>query len=305
MGPLALLAGMAVLFAGAAVAMTALRRPEVDASAVLAELEDDPVEGDEFTTRLNQPLISRVLVPLGKKVTGRVGSFLPRNHLERLRQKFLIAGVSSRIAPEEFMVLQGVAAGAGVLLGLAYGAFKGTGAGDGLKWAVAMAGIGAYAPHAWLSRKQGERQMSIKRDLPDVLDLLAISVEAGVGFEGALEIVTRHFRTPLGLEMSRTLREMELGLPRREALANLKRRTEVTELSNFIIILVQADALGMPIGRVLRTQAAEMRNKRRQWAREKAAKLPVKLLFPTVACILPAIFVIVLGPSYSAMAGKL
>lgn len=305
MGPVALLAGIGVLFAGAALALQALRRPEVDASAVLAELEDGHLEADEFAKRLNQPLITRVMVPLGKKLTGRVGSFLPRNHLERLRHKFLVAGVSGKIAPEEFMVLQGVAGGGGLLLGLAYGVLNGAGAGGGLKWGVALATIGAVGPHAWLNRKRGERQLSIRRDLPDVLDLLAISVEAGVGFEGALEIVTRHFRSHLGIEMSRTLREMELGLPRREALSNLKRRTEVTELSNFILILVQADALGMPIGRVLRTQAAEMRSKRRQWAREKAAKLPVKLLFPTVAFILPAIFVIVLGPSYTTIAGKL
>ena len=122
-----------------------------------------------------------------------------------------------------------------------------------------LGAIGVFAPVAWLRRKQDERQASIKRDLPDVLDLLAISVEAGVGFEGAVEVVTRHFDSPLADEFSRTLQEMELGLPRREALQNLKRRTEVPELSNFVLILVQADALGMPIGRVLRTQAVEMR----------------------------------------------
>lgn len=157
--------------------------------------------------------------------------------------------------------------------------------------------VGAILPRTWLRRRQDERQSSIRKDLPDVLDLLAISVEAGVGFEGALEVVTRHFDSPLGVELSRTLREMELGLPRREALQNLKRRVEVPELSNFVLILVQADALGMPIGRVLRTQATEMRSKRRQWAREKAGQLPVKLLIPLVLFILPALFVVVLGPA--------
>ena len=106
-----------------------------------------------------------------------------------------------------------------------------------------------------------------------------------------------HFDSPLADEFSRTLKEMELGLPRREALQNLKRRTEVPELSNFVLALTQADALGMPIGRVLKTQAAEMRLKRRQWAREKAAKLPVKILFPLVLFIFPPVFVVVLGPA--------
>jgi tight adherence protein C len=130
-----------------------------------------------------------------------------------------------------------------------------------------------------------------------VLDLLAISVEAGVGFEGAVEVVTRHFDGPLASEFARTLQEMELGLPRREALQNLKRRTEVPELSNFVLILVQADALGMSIGRVLRSQAEEMRLKRRAWARERAARLPVKILVPLTLFILPALFVVILGPA--------
>ena len=170
---------------------------------------------------------------------------------------------------------------------------------------VLLGGIGLYAPVAWLRRKQDERQASIRRELPDVLDLLAISVEAGVGFEGAVEVVTRHFDGPLADEFGRTLQEMELGLPRKDALQNLKRRTEVAELSNFVLILVQADALGMPIGRVLRTQAVEMRLKRRQWAREKAAKLPVKILMPLTLCILPALFVVILGPAAMSIAKNL
>ena len=141
------------------------------------------------------------------------------------------------------------------------------------------------------------RQERLLRDLPDTLDLLAISVEAGVGFEGALGIVCEHFDSPLADEFSRTLKEMELGLPRRDALQNLKKRTEVPELSNFVLALTQADVLGMPIGRVLKTQATEMRSKRRQWAREKAAKLPVKILFPLILFIFPPVFVIVLGPA--------
>jgi tight adherence protein C len=165
--------------------------------------------------------------------------------------------------------------------------------------------MGLFGPVAWLRRKQDERQASIKRHLPDVLDLLAISVEAGVGFEGAVEVVTGHFDGPLADELSRMLQEMELGLPRREALQNLKRRTEVPELSNFVLILVQADALGMPIGRVLRTQAVEMRLKRRQWAREKAARLPVKILLPLTLFILPALFVVILGPAAMSIAKNL
>ena len=163
--------------------------------------------------------------------------------------------------------------------------------------------LGVYAPKSWLDRKVEERKDSIRRDLPDTLDLLAISVEAGVGFEGALGVVCDNFTSPLADEFARTLREMELGLPRREALQNLRKRTEVPELSNFVLTLTQADALGMPVGRVLKTSATEMRSKRQQWAREKAAKLPVKILFPLILFIFPAIFIVLLGPAASDIGG--
>ena len=148
-----------------------------------------------------------------------------------------------------------------------------------------------------MQKSRQKRQAQSRRDLPDILDLLAISVEAGVGLEGAIEIVGKHFDSPLAHEMSRMLREMELGVSRRIALQNMKTRIEVQDVSNFVLALVQADALGMPIGRVLRTQAHEMRLRRRQWAREKAGKLPVKIVFPLVTFILPALFVVVLGPA--------
>jgi tight adherence protein C len=163
--------------------------------------------------------------------------------------------------------------------------------------------MGVYAPKSWLDRKVEARKDAIRRDLPDTLDLLAISVEAGMGFEGALGVVCDNFTSPLADEFARTLREMELGLPRREALQNLRKRTEVPELSNFVLTLTQADALGMPVGRVLKTSAGEMRSKRQQWAREKAAKLPVKILFPLILFIFPAIFIVLLGPAASDIGG--
>src|SRR5207249_3970929 len=170
---------------------------------------------------------------------------------------------------------------------------------------VGLPVLGAMYPTGKLTSTMKKRREALLRDLPDTLDLLAISVEAGVGFEGALEVVCENFQSPLADEFSRTLKEMELGLPRREALQNLKKRTEVPDLSNFVLALTQADALGMPIGRVLKTQATEMRLKRRQWARERAGKLPVKILFPLVFLIFPAILVVILGPAVAGISGKL
>jgi tight adherence protein C len=297
--------GLATAAVGAVLVANALRPQAVDAEAVLADLEDDSPLVDEFASRLREPLLQRVLRPLGTSMAARVRGLLPRRRAEQLRHRLLISGMSAKLGPEEFVVLQGVGLGVGVLLGLLVGQSSGyTGFGL-IRIVLMLAAIGVFAPVAWLRRKQDERQASIKRDLPDVLDLLAISVEAGVGFEGAVEVVTRHFDSPLATEFGRTLQEMELGLPRRDALQNLKRRTEVPELSNFVLILVQADALGMPIGRVLRTQAVEMRLKRRAWAREKAAKLPVKILMPLTLFILPALFVVILGPAAMSIAKNL
>lgn len=302
---LTLLFGAVLAAAGAATVVSALRRPSVDAGAVLAELDMDVATLDEFSERLTLPFVSRLLKPAGRQLATRVGVLLPRNYVDGIRHKLLVAGVSTVVGPEEFVVLQAVGTGAGALTGLVAATLTDA---HGVKLArlVALLGFtGAILPRVWLRRRRDARQDSIRKNLPDVLDLLAISVEAGVGFEGAVEVVTRHFDSPLGVELSRTLREMELGLPRREALQNLKRRVEVAELSNFVLILVQADTLGMPIGRVLKTQATEMRSKRRQWAREKAGQLPVKLLIPLVLFILPALFVVTLGPAVPGIMSSL
>jgi len=302
MDPMLLTLGFAFAAVGAVLAANAVRSPQVDAEAVLAELDTEPVILDEFSTLLKEPIAARLLRPLAGHLAEMITGLVPRQRSERLRHRLLVAGVSAKVGPEEFVVMQGVGLGGGILLGLLLGKMSGyTGFGL-LRLAVMLGAMGLFAPVAWLRRKQDERVASIRRDLPDVLDLLAISVEAGVGFEGAIEVVTRHFDGPLATELARLLQEMELGLPRREALQNLKRRTDVPELSNFVLILVQADALGMPIGRVLRTQAVEMRLKRRQWAREKAARLPVKILLPLTLFILPALFVVILGPAAMSIA---
>jgi tight adherence protein C len=213
------------------------------------------------------------------------------------------AGLAGQYRAEEVITAQVLTAAALFVVALTTATVTSMSSRMGILVLVFLPLLGALLPSVWLNRKVTERKEAILKDLPDTLDLLAISVEAGVGFEGALGIVCEQFDSPLADEFSRTLKEMELGLPRREALQNLKRRTEVPELSNFVLALTQADALGMPIGRVLKTQAAEMRTKRRQWAREKAAKLPVKILFPLILFIFPPVFVIVLGPA-AAEIGK-
>jgi tight adherence protein C len=284
--------------AAVAVGVLMARKPAVDVGQYFHDLDADMPEAvDEFERKMSEPFFVRVVRPLSGTALGLITRLTPRNYLDSTHKKILLAGMASKMRAEEFVV--GQAASTGVLtlgaLGwivLAHPAFR-----SALLAITFLPLIGALAPAAWLSRKVDERKLAIRMDLPDTLDLLAISVEAGMGFEGAIDIVCKHFDSPLAEEFARTLREMELGLPRKDAFQNLKRRTEVPELSNFVLAILQADALGIPIGRVLKTQATEMRAKRRQWAREKAAKLPVKILFPLMLFIFPSIMVVILGPA--------
>ena len=156
--------------------------------------------------------------------------------------------------------------------------------------------LGGLAPSQWLRHRIKARREQVTNDLPDLLDLMTISVAAGLGLEQAMQVSCARFESPVCHELRLTLREMELGLSRHDALENMKLRTDIDDLVTFSVVLSQADALGLPIGRVLQAQADEMRDKRRQRAREKAAKVPVKILFPLALCFLPAILIVVLGP---------
>lgn len=297
------LLGWIVLVGGALVALAGLSQmqaaTEPDAAEYLRSLDlgDDGL--DDFERTLALPFLSRVVRPIADSMLRSLGSLLPSNHREVVHTQLVHAGLQAQFRAEEIISLRVLGGVAGLLLGILNLGTGTIGGGMALILLVFLPVVGAQLPKSWLDRKVEERREAILRDLPDTLDLMAISVEAGVGFEGALGVVCDNFDSPLAHEFARTLREMELGLPRREALQNLKKRTEVPELSNFVLTLTQADALGMPVGRVLKTAAEEMRSKRQQWAREKAAKLPVKILFPLVLFIFPPIFVVLLGPAAS------
>jgi tight adherence protein C len=148
----------------------------------------------------------------------------------------------------------------------------------------------------WLRQKGAERTKTIQHELPDSLDLLTISVEAGLGFNAAVSQVARNTTGPLADELSRVLQEMQIGLSRSQALRALAERSALPELKEFVTAMVQADSFGIPIGKVLRVQSVEMRVKRRQRAEEMAQKVPVKILMPLIFFILPTLFIVVLGP---------
>lgn len=281
LGLITIVGGLALLGSG----LHARRVPAAGSTAYLVELGMGADVG--------------VPAPTGRfdAVRRRIVPLLPATYVQRLRQRLEAAGRANGMTAEELAGLQVVLAVAGLAAAVVFTTVARPSPAATLGAAVLLPVCGALAPKAWVERHARERQAVVRRDLPDVLDLLAISVEAGLGFDAALDLASRNFRGALADELRRTLREMELGSSRRDALHAVKRRVDVPELSAFVVALTQADALGMPMGRVLHTQAAELRSRRRQWAREKAGKLPIKILFPLVGFIFPAILVVLLGPA--------
>jgi tight adherence protein C len=162
--------------------------------------------------------------------------------------------------------------------------------------------VGYLIPGAGLGQKAINRQEAIQRAMPDTMDLLTIAVEAGLGLDAALAHVRRNVPGPLSDEIGRMLQEVQLGVPRAEAFRNLAARTDVDDLRAFVLAMVQADTFGISIAKVLRSQSKELRMKRRQRAEEKAQKIPVKLLFPMIFCILPSMFIVLLGPGIIRLA---
>ena len=161
--------------------------------------------------------------------------------------------------------------------------------------------VAYFVPELLLVSRAQERREEIGRELADTLDQMTIAVEAGLGFESALARAGRNGRGPLAEELVRTLQDIGVGRPRRDAYLDLAQRTGVDDLSRFIRAIVQADAYGVSIADVLRTQAQEMRLKRRQRAEEKAMQIPVKVIFPLILCILPTLFIVLLGPTAMEM----
>ena len=168
---------------------------------------------------------------------------------------------------------------------------------QGLLLALVGAGIGYVGPEFWLGGRVSKRQKGILLQIPDALDLLTISVRAGLGFDAALGKVVEKMKGPLVDEFRRALAEVRVGKARREALRDIVPRTEVQPLTNFIGAIIQAEQLGVSISKVLQVQSEQLRIERRQRAEEQAAKAPIKMLFPLVGCIFPSLFVVILGPA--------
>ncbi len=242
---------------------------------------------------LSQSTKERVLQPTLKVLADRARRMSPAGVVTRLERRLVLAG--SAIPVELILITKLVLGGAfglfGAVVALSSPSLK------TLLLAVIIGLIGYLGPDVLLARRATARQLAIRNELPDLLDQITICVEAGLGFDAALARTTREASTPLAQEVTRMHQELRVGVPRREALENLLGRTDVAELRQFAHALVQAEAYGVPVSQMLRAQAAENREKRKFAAEERAMKLPVKITFPLVFCILPSMFVVILGPA--------
>ena len=243
-----------------------------------------------------QRLRERAFEPLRETFAKWVLKVNPRTSMEAISLRLLGAGLGRRLSPTGFLAAKGFLAVGGALMGVLI--MSATGSGLGLLFMGALGVGGFIAPDYFVSLKAKGRREKIRADLPDALDLLAVSVEAGLGFDGAIAKLTEHMEGPLAEEFGLSLGEMRIGESRADALKRMSERVDAPELSSFTRAIIQADQLGTSLGRILRVQAADTRMRRQAAAEERAMKAPIKMLFPTVLFIFPAMFLIILGPAF-------
>ncbi len=247
-----------------------------------------------LATKEDESFSKRALKPLLASTARTMMKLNRRTSLETLQWTLQGAGMRG-VSPDAFLATKGLCGGGGLLLGLLLG---GLGGGSSLVlFPVCLGVLGYVAPGYVVNGRARRRREGAAAQLPDSLDLLAVSVEAGLSFDAAISKLTEHMEGPLVEELELMLGEMRIGSSRLEALKKLAQRLDTREISAFVRSLIQADQLGISLGRILRVQATDSRLKRQAAAEEKAAKAPIKMLFPTVLFIFPAMFVVILGPA--------
>ncbi len=244
---------------------------------------------------MEQRFADRALVPAVRRLGALSMRITPQAWASRTRQRLVRANWYPTIDETAWAAIRFMAL---VVAAIAYVLLSRYVSGTQTLLLLVICGLAGYAgPDQLLNRRIDDRVQAIERDLPDIIDLLVISIEAGMSFEAALGRVVAHVPGELSDEFGRMLQETRVGVSRHEAMQSLAERTDVDDLNSFILAMNQAESFGVSVGRMLRVQADEMRARRRQRAQEKAFAAPVKMVFPLVICIFPAIFVILLGPA--------
>lgn len=273
------------------------RKPGESLQARLAEysLREQPATLEEI--ELSLPFAERVIAPMVRQSTQFMLRFTPAKTLETTRRNLDLAGNPNNWGPSEFFGIRALATG--VLGVLIFVLLTVTQADLPIRLLMAsvFAAIGFFLPVFWLGSKIRGRKANVIKALPDALDLLTICVEAGLGFDQAVQKVSEKWDNELSRAFGRMLQEIRLGKTRREALRDMSSRIDVNDMTSFIAAVIQSEQLGVSMAKVLRIQSDQMRVRRRQRAEEKARQAPVKMLFPLVFLIFPSIFIVLLGPA--------
>jgi tight adherence protein C len=244
----------------------------------------------------------RAVEPMKMGLAHAVLKLSPRMSVDKVSRKLMGAGVGRTLSPTSFLAGKAVFAVLGFMGGTFLGGIAGQGS-LGILLALLFGFMGFLTPDMFVSFKARGRREEVRSELPDALDLLAVSVEAGLGFDAAIQKLTEHMDGPLVEEFALSLSEMRIGETRQHALEKMVQRVQAPELASFVRAIIQADQLGISLGRILRVQATDTRNKRQAAAEERAMKAPIKMLFPTALFIFPAMFIVILGPAFMNFQG--
>jgi tight adherence protein C len=251
----------------------------------------------ELTKEYDESFSDRIMAPFQQRASRVAKRLSGADAPERIRVKLDIAGNPVGWTVERVQAGKVIGAITLFMISLAFTTVVGFGLTVKLLVVIGATVVGWLGPNLYLYQKTYDRSNRMRRDLPDAIDLMTISVESGLAFDAAVQQVAKNTEGPLADEFSRVLREMQIGKGRADALRSLADRTNVDDLKSFVTSMVQADSFGIPIAAVLRIQSSEMRVKRRQAAEEKAQKVPVKITVPLIFCILPCLFIAVMGPA--------
>ena len=245
---------------------------------------------------LSRPWTDRILGPILGRLTSIGRILTPSRNLAQLQKDLIRSGLADKLSVPDFLGLRFLT-GATIAAIFAFSTVAYRPLGSALWFILSAFVVGLYLPNIWLRGRVRRRKTTLSRALPDALDMMSICVDAGLGFEAAIQKVAYQWDTELSLELRRVISEIAVGVSRVDALRHMVDRTDVPEVASFVAVLVQADQLGISIRTVLKTQADQMRVRRRQLAEEAAHRAPLKMLFPMVFFIFPAMFLIILGPA--------
>ena len=268
-------------------------RPSTNILEKLEKLPDTQQLLEEVEIQLS--FFERIVKPALQGLVNAAGRLAPKRNMERLRHDLAAAGNPHGLSATDVLGLKVLAALAASVLTLLL--LRSASDVKTRVLGLALIPLGFYLPNLWLSRRISARKTEIVRALPDALDMLTVCVDAGLGFDAALLKLGEKWQNALAMEFTRMVAEMRVGVTRREALRNLVARCDVPDLSNFVAVLLQADELGLSIAKILHVQSQQLRMRRRQRAEQLARQAPIKMLFPLVLLIFPAMFAVIFGPA--------